>query len=35
MIEIYWRTGLDVTGPIAKPVELGLSEEEILKAHLA
>jgi len=34
VIEIYWPTGLDVTGPIAKPVELGLSEEEILKAHL-
>ena len=26
---------IDVTGPIAKPVELGLSEEEILKDHLA
>ncbi len=35
VIETYWRTGLDVTGPIAKPVELRLSEEKILKAHLA
>jgi catechol 2,3-dioxygenase-like lactoylglutathione lyase family enzyme len=35
MIEIYWPTGLDVVGPIAKPVELERPEEEILKSHLA
>lgn len=34
LIELYWPTGLDVKGPIGKPVDLSRSEEEILKAHL-
>ena len=34
MIEIYWPTGLDIPGPIAKPVDLDLPEERILRAHL-
>jgi len=34
LIEIYWPTGLDVQGPIAKPVDLNLSVEQILQAHL-
>ena len=34
LIEIYWPTGLDVKGPVAKPVDLGLSRQDILQAHL-
>jgi catechol-2,3-dioxygenase len=34
-IEIYWPTGLEIRGPIRKPVDLALSKEEILKAHLS
>lgn len=34
LIEIYWPTGLDVKGPVAKPVDLGRSQQEILRAHL-
>ncbi len=34
LIEIYWPTGLDVQGPVAKPVDLNLPREEILRAHL-
>jgi catechol-2,3-dioxygenase len=34
VIEIYWPTGLDVEGPVGKPVDLDLSREEILQAHL-
>jgi hypothetical protein len=34
LIEIYWVTGLDVKGPIGKPVDLSQPKEEILKAHL-
>lgn len=33
-IELYWPTGLDVEGPIGKPVDLSRSRDEILKAHL-
>lgn len=35
LIEIYWPTGLDVEGPISKPVDLSRSREDVLKAHLA
>ena len=35
LIELYWATGLEVKSPIGKPVDLNLSEEEILKAHLS
>jgi catechol-2,3-dioxygenase len=35
LIEIYWPTGLDVEGPIGKPVDLSRSKEDILRAHLA
>ena len=34
LIEIYWPTGRDVPAPIGMPVDLNLSEEEILKSHL-
>jgi len=34
VIELYWPTGLDVQGPIGRPVDLSRSREEILKAHL-
>jgi catechol-2,3-dioxygenase len=34
LIEIYWPTGLDVQGPVAKPVDLSLPAENILQAHL-
>lgn len=34
LIELYWATGLHVKGPLGKPVDLALSQEEILKAHL-
>jgi len=33
-IEIYWPTGLDVKGPVSKPVDLSWSKEALLKAHL-
>jgi catechol-2,3-dioxygenase len=35
LIEIYWPTGRDVPAPLGKPVDLNLSEEEIIKSHLA
>lgn len=35
LIEIYWPTGIDVPGPVSKPVDLSRSEAEILKAHLS
>jgi len=34
LIEIYWPTGLDVQGPVAKPVDLDLPAEAIVRAHL-
>ncbi len=34
LIELYWATGVEVKGPVGKPVDITLSKEEILKAHL-